>query len=180
MKRLTCFIVAVFATITNTACSTINQSIPAPSVVVHTSIFKPNLTHDQRLLLRVAPVIKSLKSRIGKTWYVFSGDQPTGWDCSGLTRWAYKELGYTLPHSASKQAHVGRSVVSPQIGDIVVFAYGNYVVHSAVYVGNNKVIHAGFHKGMTTAIIDLGSRNFDGMKIMFRRILPNVPIGVLF
>jgi cell wall-associated NlpC family hydrolase len=35
-------------------------------------------------------VVDKLKARVGKTWYVFSGNTPAGWDCSGLTMWFYE------------------------------------------------------------------------------------------
>ena len=126
----------------------------------------------------VPGVIKQLKSRIGKTWYVFSGWQPSGWDCSGMTKWAYAQLGVVLPHSANAQGHMGVRVSRPQIGDVVVFGYGNYFVHAAIYVGAGKVIHAGFRPGTTTAIISLKSHSFDGMRIVFRRILPKPKLAL--
>ena len=68
-------------------------------------------------------VVKYLFSRVGKTSYVFSGETPYGWDCSGMVRWTYKQFGITLPHSANKQGHLGARVSVPKLGDIVVFAY---------------------------------------------------------
>jgi hypothetical protein len=86
-----------------------------------------------------------------KTPYVFSGSKPSGWDCSGLVVWAYKKVGFTLPHSADKQAHLGKRVSKPQVGDIVVFAYSGSTsfYHSAIYLGNNKIINANLMFGTT-------------------------------
>ena len=167
MKRLTVLLVAAIVVSTNTACATPKT---APVTIAHTS-FVP-LSAEQKLENRTNKVLTKLKSRIGKTWYVFSGDQPSGWDCSGLTRWAYAQLGYDIPHSAHKQATLGKRVPIPQPGDIVVFAYGQYFVHAAIYIGDNKVIHAGFRPGTRTEIISLSSPAFHGMRVVFRRILP--------
>jgi cell wall-associated NlpC family hydrolase len=86
-----------------------------------------------------------------KTPYVFSGSSTFGWDCSGMVVWAYKKLGVTLPHSANKQAHIGKRVSKPKIGDIVVFAYSGSTefYHSAIYIGNNKIINANQLYGTT-------------------------------
>jgi cell wall-associated NlpC family hydrolase len=122
-------------------------------------------------------VIRRVEARIGKTWYVFSGDQPTGWDCSGLTRWAYAQLGIEIPHSATKQAGAGRFVKSPLPGDIVLFGYkgSKSFYHAALYVGNGKVVHAGFRRGMTTQLIAIDAPAFKGSRVAYVRVLDTTP-----
>lgn len=117
-------------------------------------------------------VISKLQKRVGKTWYVFSGATPAGWDCSGLTMWAYEQLGVKLPHSANKQARVGERVNTPQVGDLVLFGYKgtNTFFHASIYIGNNKVIHAGFRKGQTTAVLDLDAASVKNTKQVFVRV----------
>lgn len=117
--------------------------------------------------------ITDLKQYLGKTWYVFSGSSPKGWDCSGLVRWYYEQLGVEVPHSATKQGQLKPKIKDPKPGDIVVFRYvGNKNHHhSAIYIGNNKVIHAGFKKGDRTEIISLDDPAFDNNEIHFVRIL---------
>lgn len=121
---------------------------------------------------QISTVIKQLKKRIGRTWYVFSGGTPNGWDCSGLTMWAYEQLGVELPHSANKQAKSGIKVVSPEVGDLVLFGYKgtNNYFHAAIFIGNNKVIHAGFKKGQTTSVLDLGAASVKNTKMKFVRV----------
>lgn len=127
---------------------------------------------------RMDKVISRVEARIGKTWYVFSGDQPTGWDCSGLTRWAYAQMGIDIPHSATKQAGVGRLVEDPLPGDIVLFGYkgSKSYYHAALYVGNGKVVHAGFRRGTTTQIISISSPAFRGSRVSYVRVLDTTPI----
>ena len=127
----------------------------------------------------VNKVIKKLKARVGKTWYVFSGSTPRGWDCSGMTRWAYQQLGIEIPHSANKQARAGTKVASPEIGDLVLFGYKgtNTFFHAAIYVGNNQFIHAGFRKGQTTSILPLTHPSVKNTKIKFVRLLPTQPVS---
>ena len=117
--------------------------------------------------------IVELRQHIGKTWYVFSGSSPRGWDCSGLVRWYYEQLGIEVPHSASKQGQLKPKVTDPKPGDIVVFKYkgSKNHHHSAIYIGNNKVIHAGFKKGDRTEIISLDDASFNNNDINFVRIL---------
>ena len=73
--------------------------------------------------------------------YVYGGSSLTnGTDCSGFVMALYKHWGYSLPHSSSALRHVGHSVSSlskAEPGDIIC-----YSGHVAIYMGNNRVIHA--------------------------------------
>jgi cell wall-associated NlpC family hydrolase len=94
---------------------------------------------------------KNLVQFADNTPYVFSGSKPSGWDCSGMVVWTYKKIGITLPHSANKQAHIGKRVSKARVGDIVVFAYPGSTdfYHSAIYLGNGKIINANLMYGTT-------------------------------
>jgi hypothetical protein len=96
--------------------------------------------------------VEELKAYIDKTWYVFSGSTPRGWDCSGLTMWFYEELGIALEHSATKQSKLGELAVVPRIGDLVVFKRNGSknAYHVGIYVSENIMIHAGGKKGDKT------------------------------
>jgi cell wall-associated NlpC family hydrolase len=146
--------------------------IPAPQATVKTIPDFMSVVKQDAAEFRMAQVVKALKKRIGKTWYVFSGSTPSGWDCSGLTRWAYAQIGVDIPHSANKQAKSGIRVVSPAIGDLVLFGYKgtNTFFHASIYIGNNKVIHAGFKKGQTTSVLDLGAASVKNTKMRFVRV----------
>lgn len=88
--------------------------------------------------------LRKLRTHVGKTGYVYSGSTPSGWDCSGLVRWTYEQVGVEMEHSATKQAHAGRIVKHPLPGDIVAYQYGKgyYYYHVGIYVGNGMTIQA--------------------------------------
>lgn len=106
------------------------------------SFLAKNMMLNQRQVIK--KTITELKSHVGKTWYVFSGDTPRGWDCSGLVVWTYKHFGISLQHRASKQALAGHVTHSPRIGDIVAFYFPGYysAAHVGIYVGDGKMINA--------------------------------------
>ena len=86
--------------------------------------------------------IAAAKSVVG-TQYVWGAASPgVGFDCSGLTSWAWAQAGVYLPHSASSQwnslPRVSLSAVQP--GDIIY--YGNFGPHVALYIGGGQIIHA--------------------------------------
>jgi cell wall-associated NlpC family hydrolase len=117
-------------------------------------------------------VTAQLNSRVGKTWYVFSGSTPSGWDCSGLVVWFYEQLGIEVPHSANKQGNIGHQVQTPLVGDIVVWSYkgSSSYYHASIYIGNGKVIHAGFRPGTSTEVISLDDPSFKHSDATFIRV----------
>ena len=75
--------------------------------------------------------------------YVWGGWNPeTGFDCSGLTAWAWKAGGVTLPHSSTMQYDITARVPLDQLqpGDLVF--YYQPIHHVGLYVGNGQMIEA--------------------------------------
>ena len=82
--------------------------------------------------------------------YVYGGSNPnTSFDCSGLVQWCYGKAGISLPRVAQDQYDVTQHIPLSQAkaGDLVFFhsTYnaGSYVTHIGIYVGNNRMYHAG-------------------------------------
>jgi cell wall-associated NlpC family hydrolase len=86
-------------------------------------------------------VVNFVHAQLGEP-YVFGAEGPGSWDCSGLTMMAYRQIGVSLPHSASGQwsatRRVSRSNLRP--GDIVFF-YSD-LHHNGIYIGGGMMIHA--------------------------------------
>ena len=82
--------------------------------------------------------VAAAKSQLG-TPYVWGGSQPGGFDCSGLTSWAYRQAGVELPRTAASQT-VGRQVAFEELqpGDLVLWEG-----HAAMYAGDGMMIEAG-------------------------------------
>ena len=78
--------------------------------------------------------------------YVWGGTSPDGFDCSGFTKYVYKQMGVTLNRTAAQQLKNGTSVTSLQPGDLVFFnntyATSAAASHVGIYIGNNQFIHA--------------------------------------
>jgi cell wall-associated NlpC family hydrolase len=87
---------------------------------------------------RHAAVLREASRHAGKP-YIYGGNGPGGFDCSGYTRYVHAKVGVNLPRTAAQQRaatkRISRSQVRP--GDLVFVHSGSYVSHVAIYAGNN-------------------------------------------
>lgn len=90
---------------------------------------------------RAGIAIKYALKQIGDR-YVFGAAGTITWDCSGLTMRAYQAAGVSMPHHSAAQARLGRKVSysSAKPGDLLF--YGQPISHVAIYLGNDKMVHA--------------------------------------
>ena len=102
--------------------------------------------------------------------YRYGGESPaSGFDCSGLVRWAYRRLGIDLPHSsyalASEGRGVGRGAMRP--GDVLLF---DGLGHVGLYIGGGRMVHAP-QSGRDVETVALGSSAYGQRLVGARRIV---------
>jgi cell wall-associated NlpC family hydrolase len=95
--------------------------------------------------------------------YVWGGNTPNGFDCSGFTKYVFAKNGVSLPRTSREQARVGDAVPldydAMLPGDILLFAEpGEAVSHVAIYVGSGRIIHASSAAGEVSYLDLDGSR----------------------
>ena len=89
--------------------------------------------------------------------YLYGGSTPSGFDCSGFVQYVYSQNGLSISRSASTQINDGRAVSYEEMlpGDILVWGYDiNNISHTAIYVGDNKMIHS-THPGEGVLVSDI-------------------------
>ncbi|SHG67154.1 C40 family peptidase [Geodermatophilus nigrescens] len=88
-----------------------------------------------------ATAVQTALGQIGDP-YVWGASGPDGFDCSGLTQYAYAAAGISLPHSSKAQSTMGTPVSRSELlpGDIVYFY--SPVSHVGIYIGDGKMVHA--------------------------------------
>ena len=85
---------------------------------------------------------------------MFGGTTPSGFDCSGYTRFVFAKAGINLPRLADEQYMMGKSVskANLQPGDLVFFeTYEPGASHSGIYIGNGQFISATSSRGVAVA-----------------------------
>ena len=80
------------------------------------------------------------------TPYEWGGAGPTGFDCSGLVRFIYDQVGIAVPRTAAEQylrGEAGRASRDSKPGDLLFFrTQGQRISHVAIYTGEGRFIHA--------------------------------------
>jgi peptidoglycan DL-endopeptidase CwlO len=84
--------------------------------------------------------------------YVWGGNTPNGFDCSGFTKFVFAKHGIALPRTSREQSRVGRAVSADfralRPGDLMFFAErGEAISHVAIYAGNGEIIHSSSSNG---------------------------------
>ena len=106
----------------------------------------------------VGETVSSIAYSLVGSPYIMGANGPYGFDCSGFVQYVYSRLGIYISRSSSTQLYDGGAVSYSDIlpGDIINWGYSNGVsTHSALYVGNGKMIHAA-NPSMGVIISDVG------------------------
>ena len=97
----------------------------------------------------------------GPSYGTAQGANIKGFDCSGLTLYAYAQVGISLPHYTGAQYNAGTRVSQSQLkpGDLVFF-YSD-LHHMGMYIGNGNMVHAP-QTGDVVKISSIAGRPFAG------------------
>ena len=81
---------------------------------------------------------------VGKP-YRYGGEDPHGFDCSGLVQYSYRQAGVNVPRSTREQKQHAKKIAAADLrrGDLVFFDQeGKRSSHVGIYVGNDQFVHA--------------------------------------
>ncbi|WP_308282883.1 C40 family peptidase [Pseudonocardia nigra] len=113
--------------------------------VLGTAAARPAALHSDD---PAAVAIAAAMAQVGLP-YVWGGDGPAagkaGFDCSGLTRYAYGVAGIALPRTSHAQYHAGPRVApgAPlRPGDLVFYGTPRRVHHVGLYLGDGRMVTA--------------------------------------
>ena len=101
--------------------------------------------------------------------YHWGGESPaSGFDCSGLVRWAYGRLGVALPHNSYALYGEGRRVSRARMksGDVLFF---EGLGHVGLYLGRGRMVHAP-QSGRLVEVVRLAGSSYGARLIGARRV----------
>jgi cell wall-associated NlpC family hydrolase len=81
---------------------------------------------------------------VGKP-YKYGGASPSGFDCSGLVLFSYKQAGVSVPRSTAEQRRASQRVKVAELkrGDLLFFHQeGKKHSHVGIYLGERRFAHA--------------------------------------
>ena len=91
---------------------------------------------------RAGTAINAAMTQLGVPWVFAMAEPGVGFDCSGLTSWAWAKAGVSMPHQSAMQynslPHVPISSAEP--GDLIF--YYSPISHVGIYLGGGKLVHA--------------------------------------
>jgi len=102
----------------------------------------PGLTNAE-----VIAFLTAAESRLGME-YVWGGDGPFVFDCSGLVQWSLAQAGVVMPRVAAEQALTGPQVPVSRLepGDLLFYhtdpTAPDYISHVAIYLGHGEMLQA--------------------------------------
>jgi len=118
---------------------------------------------------RAERAVRAALEAVG-TPYRWGGESPaSGFDCSGLVRWAYGRVGVDLPHNSYALYGEGRRIRETKIapGDILFF---EGLGHVGLYIGNGRMVHSP-ETGRNVEVVRLAGTNYGARLIAARRVV---------
>ncbi|GHU67168.1 hypothetical protein FACS1894184_06530 [Clostridia bacterium] len=125
---------------------------------------------------KAAQAIAIAKQFLGAK-YVYATAGPATFDCSGLTLYVFKQLGFNLPHTTRLQCNMGTYIgyENLQMGDLVFFdtipGNGLQYDHVGIYIANGQFIHAASGSTGKVTISSLASGYYRNAFTNARRLL---------
>jgi len=122
-------------------------------------------------------ILETAKNFLGVK-YVWAANGPSAFDCSGFTKYVFKENGINLPRYSGNQAHIGEKIAFSELqkGDLVFFdtekKFRHKVNHVGIYIGDNKFIHASSAK-KRVVITSFAKKKFYRNKFLYARRVIN-------
>ncbi|MFD7288843.1 NlpC/P60 family protein [Streptomyces sp. NPDC059863] len=103
---------------------------------------RTDLGNESSASSRAAEAFAAAKSRVGMP-YVWGATGPGSFDCSGLTSWAFKQAGVSIPRTSQAQASAGTRVNSLgdlKPGDLIIMRTD--LSHVGFYAGKGQILHS--------------------------------------
>lgn len=137
---------------------------------IHDSL--SHLSDERRKILQAAQRVIGVK-------YKYGGEDTTGFDCSGFTKYIYRSAGLELPHNANQQSKVGDTVELSKAkpGDLIFFGSNSRAYHAGLIYSNNNgeisLVHCASRGVTYNSPSDLNTKYWLEKVLRIQQIIPN-------
>jgi cell wall-associated NlpC family hydrolase len=129
-----------------------------PSIPINIEI-ESDLSESASIRSQREAIINLAKIQVGVP-YLWAGNEPSGFDCSGFTSYVMKNNNKTIPRRAVEQYEASKKIKQKNVqqGDLVFFDSGSGINHVGIIVSGKGepliMIHASSSKGITITEIE--------------------------
>ena len=130
------------------------------------------LSEGRRKILRAAKRVIGVK-------YKYGGEDSTGFDCSGFTKYIYQSAGVELPHNANQQSKVGDTVdlTKAKPGDLIFFGSNSKAYHAGLVYSNKNgeisLVHCASRGVTYNSPSDLNTKYWLEKVLRIQQIIPD-------
>ena len=88
-------------------------------------------------------IIQTAINQIGVPYH-YGGNNPNGFDCSGLVQYSFAKAGITVPRTTSRQLNFFTQIARSrlQAGDLVFFKTSKRQLHVGIMLNSKDFVHA--------------------------------------
>ncbi|MFK8068416.1 MAG: C40 family peptidase [Gammaproteobacteria bacterium] len=128
-------------------CST-SRNTPAPIIERHGDHYETSPAPPSYATKRPSgkgDQIYTIAHKLIGSPYRYGGEDPSGFDCSGLVQYSHRNVGIKVPRTANDQYKSAYSIPASELkpGDVIFFRFNwRNISHVGIYAGQGKFIHA--------------------------------------
>ena len=129
-------------------------TLDSKEVIKSDQVIEGKLSQEQAIKANVTVTGQAIYSQVLKiadslkgTPYLFSGNTPSGFDCSGFVKYVFSNAGIDIARKSSNDYFMNDTTIveNPVPGDIIFFknTYIEGISHMGIYIGDGQFVHAG-------------------------------------
>ena len=129
---------------------------------------RPEISRPQ-----IGSSVAELARELIGTPYRYGGEDPSGFDCSGLVYYTFRNRGIDVPRTSVDQFRAARKIglADADPGDLVFFQDQEKLSHVGIYIGEGLFVHAPA-SGRNVSVASLQAPYYQQHLVAVGRLLP--------
>ncbi len=118
----------------------------SPQIIRQNPTNQTQVSRPENSPLANAEQVKIIQTAINQIGvpYHYGGNNPNGFDCSGLVQYSFAEAGITVPRTTSRQLNFFTQIARSELqaGDLVFFKTSKRQLHVGIMLNSKNFVHA--------------------------------------